>query len=305
MPCYRPIKAWYSSNSARLSFRPQADKPAPDLKVPCGRCIGCRLERSRQWAVRCVHEAQMHDDNCFVTLTYNDEHLPEDGGLKLKHFQKYMKRLRKRLNGKRISYFHCGEYGEKNLRPHYHACIFGYDYPDRLLFKKTNGVSLYLSPMCDHDWKLGFTTIGDVTFESAAYVARYIMKKVIANDRDGVSKEHEQKTYERVDPTTGEVFQVDKEYTTMSRNPGIGKLWFEKYGSEVYPSDTIVARGHAMRPPRAYDTYQEQLDPQVIQDIKKERVNKAGKFVKDNTRSRLEVREKVKNAQIKLLQRNL
>ena len=156
----------------------QADQPE---KLPCGQCVGCRLERSRQWAIRCMHEAQMHEDNCFITLTFNPESLDDRSNpwsLDVRDFQLFMKRLRKKY-GAGIRFYHCGEYGELNKRPHYHACIFGFDFPDKRLWKVTNsGHRLYISESLDELWPFGFCTIGNVTFESAAYVARYIMKKV-------------------------------------------------------------------------------------------------------------------------------
>jgi hypothetical protein len=133
MPCYFPITAWRSKDGKNeagkwpVVFKPTAGYLDKELKLPCGRCIGCRLERSRQWAVRCVHEASLHEKNCFITLTYSPENLPKDGSLDVSHFQKFMKRFRKRF-GPGIRFFHCGEYGESLSRPHYHACIFGFDF---------------------------------------------------------------------------------------------------------------------------------------------------------------------------------
>ena len=135
MTCYHPLECWRVDGQSKLAFvKPREALIREKLEVPCGQCIGCRLERSRQWAVRCIHEAQLHKDNCFITLTYNDEHLPSPPSLSVRDFQLFMKRLRKRF-GKGIRFFHCGEYGEKYGRPHYHACLFGFDFPDRVQFK--------------------------------------------------------------------------------------------------------------------------------------------------------------------------
>ena len=150
----------------------------------------------------------MHEENSFVTLTYSDEHLPDGGRLVLDDFQRFFKRLRKRV-GVPVRYYHCGEYGETFGRPHYHACIFGYGFPDRVLWSYSNGQPLYSSKELSDLWPYGHALIGEVTFDSAAYVARYIMKKVNGDRAD----EH----YRRVDLDTGEIYQLPPEYTTMSR----------------------------------------------------------------------------------------
>ena len=145
MACFKPLSAWRnpSDPSGQLLFSYHTIGASSDhaertcLKIPCGQCVGCRLEYSRQWAVRCCHESSLHIYNCFITLTYDPEHLPDDGSLDIKHFQKFMKRLRDKLHPLRIRFFHCGEYGDKTRRPHYHALIFGYSFPDRKILKKS------------------------------------------------------------------------------------------------------------------------------------------------------------------------
>ena len=125
------------------------DKP---VELPCGRCIGCKLERARQWAVRCMHEAALHEANCFVTLTYEDDKLPPDGGLRPRDFVLFMKRLRKRY-GNGIRFFHCGEYGEKFLRPHHHVLLFNHDWPDKRVCRTSkSGESLYSSGELESLW---------------------------------------------------------------------------------------------------------------------------------------------------------
>lgn len=267
------------------------------IQVPCGQCVGCRLERSRQWAVRCVQEAQLHEENCFLTLTYSDKNIPEGGTLVKKHFQDFMKRLRRFMGKERISYFHCGEYGEKSRRPHYHALIFGMDFPDKKLYKDTHAGPLYVSAALERLWGWGFCTIGALTFESAAYCARYIMKKVTGD----LAKSH----YERVDPETGEITQLVPEYITMSLNPAIGKEWFKTFKGDVFPSDRVVVRGREMRPPRYYDKELKRDDEEAHADIKKRREAEASKHHGNNTRKRLRVREIVKLAQISNLKRSL
>ena len=146
--------------------------------LPCGQCMACRLNKSRDWATRCVLEAKMHKDNCFVTLTYDDNHLPADYGLKKDDLTKFFKRLRFNT-GAKLRYYAAGEYGELYSRPHYHICIFGWRPDDLILYTVRNGVSLYMSETILKAWQYrGFVTVGDVTFESAAYVARYVTKKI-------------------------------------------------------------------------------------------------------------------------------
>lgn len=183
MACYSPVTGYRAKQPNPITkkrsvvFNTRDGVQDETVTFACGQCIGCRLERSRQWAIRCVHEASQHERNCFVTLTYDDKHLPADRSLKLRHFQNFMKKLRKKY-GAGIRFFHCGEYGEKFRRPHYHALIFNHDFDDKILWSKNRGSPLYISESLDSLWEFGFATIGDVTFESAAYVARYITKKV-------------------------------------------------------------------------------------------------------------------------------
>jgi len=265
--------------------------------VPCGQCIGCRLERSRQWAIRCVHEAQLHNQNCFITLTYSDEYVPVGRSLVKADFQKFMKRLRKAFPDSSIRYYMCGEYGEQFGRPHFHACLFGFDFIDKTIWKKTNsGEHIYRSPSLEKIWPYGHSSIGSVTFNSAAYVARYVMKK-----RTG---EQAQQWYEYVDED-GVIHHRLPEYTNMSLKPGIGHGWLEKYKSDVYPADTVVLKGKKMRPPRYYDLQFEMEYPSDFKRIKAARKSKAALHAENNTDSRLRVREEVQQARLKTLRREL
>lgn len=295
MTCFHPLSA-YQKTDGSIVFREKGDI-ARALKLPCGQCIGCRLERSRQWAIRCVHEASLYDDNCFITLTYNPENLPKHGTLVLKHFQDFMKRLRKKY-GSNIRFFHCGEYGELSGRPHYHAIIFNFDFPDKKFWTERNGHRCYRSDSLEKLWTLGQSEIGNVTFESAAYVARYIMKKI--------NGDAAQNHYAVIDWTTGEVLAQRKpEYTTMSRRPGIGAGFFEKYSDDIYNHDRVIMRGREMRPPKFYDNRYEILNPIAYDEMKFTREKNAEKFACDNTQDRLNVRERVKLESIKSLPRNL
>jgi len=294
MACFHPINGWRSQFvNPKTGKRPvvfNANEAFLDLPVvvPCGRCIGCRLERSRQWAMRCVHEASLHSTNCFITLTYRDDDLPRSGSLVMKHFQDFMKRLRFHV-GSGVRYFHCGEYGDKLSRPHYHACLFNYDFPDKLHYRTKFGVKLYYSQSLEDLWGKGFCTIGDVTFESAAYVARYITKKI---------------TGEMSDAHYGD---RSPEYVTMSRRPGIATGWFEKYGSDVFPSDEVVmhrkGRAQAMKPPKFYDRLFEIAHPIEFEKIKLIRKSEAKKRLAKYGDSRLDVLEEAQRLKLKQLTR--
>lgn len=261
--------------------------------------------------MRMMHEMSLHEDNCFITLTYDDENLPEDSSLNKKHFQKFMKDLRNDNRGKKIRFFHCGEYGEQTFRPHYHAILFGHDFEDRRLFKTQNDINIYTSDRLTNLWSRGFSTVGDASFESAAYVARYVTKKINGKQIEQSKNLFGLSPYNRCDITTGEFYDVLPEYATMSRGGhcpnggnlgGIGKRWFDKYKSDCYPSDFLVVRGKKVKPPRYYDS---QLADEELEAIKEKRVSKAYEYKENNTRDRLRIRETIKMAQLTQLKRNL
>lgn len=302
MACYHPLTAYKSrvrdaQGKSSIIFNPTAARDHDKISLPCGQCVGCRLERSRQWAIRCVHEASLHSNNCFITLTFNNLHLPDDRSLDVRHWQLFMKRLRKKY-GDGIRFFHCGEYGEQFGRPHYHACLFNFDFPDKYHWKTTKqGHKTFRSSSLEELWPYGMSEIGSVTFESAAYVARYIMKKV-NGDR---AQDH----YAYVDEATGRIFNLKPEYVTMSRRPGLGKGWYEKFSSDVYPLDEVVIRGKKMRPPRYYDKLYELEDKESFEEIKWIREENAKKHLDDNTPERLNVKEIVAESRVRSLTRSL
>jgi len=238
----------------------------------------------------------MYQENCFITLTYNDDHLPDDLSLNVREFQLFMKRLRKEY-GAGIRYFHCGEYGEQFARPHYHACIFNHDFEDKKLWTTQNGEKLYTSQSLSQLWPYGFSTTGTVTFQSAAYVARYITKKITGD----LAVTH----YEYTNPITGEITHRKPEYTTMSRRPGIGKDWLNKYTSDIYPGDFVVMNGKKMKPPKYYDKQYEIEYPSDYAKLRSKRLQGSRKNQHDNTPERLKVRLAVQEARLKRLPRNL
>lgn len=283
MPCFRPLQGYRSATvnpSGKRSIVFHVREGFTDLRVtfPCGQCIGCRLERSRQWAMRCVHEASLHEANCFITLTYDPKHLPTGGSLVVRDFQLFMKKLRKAYHGTRIRFFHCGEYGEKLGRPHYHAILFGFDFPDKKPAEKSqSGAPQWASESLTRIWGKGRCLIGTVTFDSAAYVARYITKKITG------------------DAATAHYAGRLPEYTTMSRRPGIAKGWLDRWSSDAYPSDSIALRGRLMKPPKFYDRQFELANPDEFRKIKSKRRSgaRALEDSPDNSSQRLRTRELV------------
>ena len=299
MPCYHPLSA-YQDGRRRVFFKLDGCDVYRTIQLPCGQCIGCRLERSRQWATRCVHESRMHEFSSFITLTYSDDFLPVDRSLRYRDFQLFMKRLRKlkSCERQRIRFYMCGEYGETYHRPHYHACLFGCFFPDREIWRTTDsGSVLYTSKQLEELWPYGFCSVGDVTFESAAYVARYVMKKVTGD----LAHEH----YKCVDSETGEVFWRVPEFTRMSLKPGIGATWYAKFAPEVRESDGVVIRGKRCRVPRYYDSIHSLVVPEDVDWIKIEREANALKHALNQTVDRMAVREKVARAALSFKKRSI
>lgn len=301
MTCYHPITAWRSQEGRGangrwpLVFNKRDGYEDLEVQIPCGQCVGCRLDRSRQWAVRCIHEASLYKENCFITLTFNDENLISDS-LNPRDFVLFMKRFRK-MYGAGIRFFHCGEYGSVNKRPHHHAIIFNFDFPDKIFWKPNNGYPIYRSPSLEDLWPYGYSSIGAVTFESAAYVARYIMKKITGDDA--------------VNHYRGRI----PEYVTMSRRPGIAYEWFRRFKDDVFPNDYVVIRNNIKaRPPRYYDNLYDSINnsyisidnkPVSLDCIKYRRKLKARIHAADATYRRLRVREQCQLNKLDLLVRNL
>lgn len=311
MPCYRPLEATRAIGSTQKPLvwkRGQRPDPLADgfeaLDLPCGKCIGCKLEYSRMWGARCAQEALLHEENCFLTLTYRPEiecddeqlakglHLPRDGSLNKAHHKTFLKRLRHHLGRKRISYYHCGEYGEQTFRPHYHTLVFGFDPPDKKVFKESDGYTLYTSDFLDDVWKFGHVFVGSTTFESACYVARYCLKKITGDQ----AHEH----YLRFDEY-GNPYWLEPEYSTMSRNPAIGKRFYEEYRTDMFPLDRNVIPGVGIhgKPPRYYAELHAAVYPDEMALIKEAREEFWRNNPEDVTPGRLLVREAVKIAKVK------
>lgn len=287
MPCYHPLQGWKSrtvskNGKRRVVFSVEEAFVDLPVTVACGQCIGCRIDRSAQWAARIMHEASLHDQNWFVTLTYEDAPV----SLVKRDWQLFAKRVRRR--GRKFRFFHCGEYGGQTNRPHYHAVMFGLELDDLRRYKDTaSGHTLYTSAFLEECWQLGRVWVGTVTFDSAQYVAKYVLKKVTGEAAD--------------DHYRGRL----PEYVTMSNRPGIGAEWFGKFSSDLYPDDFVVTHsGNKLRVPRFYDTRLEKEDPKALARFKVSRQVRARKRAADNTPERLAVREEVMRAALKLNERD-
>lgn len=272
MTCYHPLQAYKSltelteRGKAVITFAPPKG-PSEVVRLPCGQCIGCRLDKSLQWALRCVHEASMHDENSFVTLTYDEKHLPTDESLCKRHHQDFIRRLRREFPKHKVRYFLCGEYGDTNMRPHYHALLFGIDFPDKTFWSESKENKIYISPDLLRLWPFGLSWIGSVTWQSAAYVARYVLKKVNGDN-----------AWERyckdINTETGECRVLEPEYIAMSRRPGIGREWYRAYKKDAR-KDFLTHDGKKFKLPRYYDQIIELEDIERYRDNKRKRQKSA------------------------------
>lgn len=299
MSCFKPLTAYVgagrSRNGKRVIVWNEAEAiSGSELKLPCGQCIGCRLGHSCETAVRCVHESSMHAENCFVTLTYDDEHLPSSGSLVRSDPQDFLKRLRARLAPKRVRFFGCGEYGERRGRPHYHFCLFGHEFAEdrEPVGRSVDGRSTFFkSELLTETWGKGFASVGSLTFESAAYVARYSLKKINGRGREAADAESGLTPYEGVDSVTGEVVERLPEFSMFSLKPGIGVGWLNRWWGDCFPSDFIVHDGRKLPVPKLYRRYLEQVDPALAGELADERELEGLAREADRTPERLRVRE--------------
>lgn len=293
MACFRPLKGFRilpdggfftSEHSCR------GHDYAP-MNVACGQCIGCRLDRSLHWGVRCVHESKMHKRNCFVTLTYDDEHLPltRDGlpTLVKKDLQDFNKRLR--FHRGSFRFYACGEYGTRTRRPHYHVCLFGMDFEDKKLISDAKGYPEFDSKILRKIWTAGNSRIGELNRETACYTARYICDKITGDLADS------------------HYLGREPEFNTMSNKPGIGATWLYKFWSDVYPSGKVVSNGMPRNPPKYYDKLLDRREVHLGGEVGKwlriDREEEALLRADDNTERRLADREEVATLNLKRIAR--
>lgn len=309
MTCYQPVRAYKSAVFNRdtgkygITFNPHAALiEGGSFFVPCGRCVGCRVDRSIAWGIRAHCEAQMHEKNIFLTLTYDDQHIPEDHSLSLRDLQTFMKRLRKHAYPSKIRFLAAGEYGPKTLRPHYHALIFNLDFNDKIKVAIRNQLPVYTSETLAEIWQSGSHEIGTVTFKSAKYVARYCMKKIGGPEADN--------HYYRQSPVNGQYYRVAPEFQTSSK--GLGQSWFDKYRNDAFPSDFLVLDGKKVKPPRFFlNQLKEDARDRLMSEhgerhaIQAARREHARQQKADNTKERLAVRETVHTEKLNRLKRGL
>ncbi|AXL15383.1 replication initiator protein [Microviridae sp.] len=255
MSCTRPLTAWRTNSvnpetgKRQITFSRNNGFVDMKLRVACGKCEGCLKKLTKMWALRCVHENLEHKESCFITLTYDDEHLPADSSLDHSYFQKFMKRLRKKFPTKKIRYFMCGEYGDLSLRPHFHALLFGIDFDDKKEISVSGKVTNYTSDVLSSLWGFGFVSLGSVHYGTAQYVAKYSLKAL--GDK-GINYEE---------------LGLMPEYRRMSN--GIGSAYARRYASELELHDNIVLNGVKNNIPRYYENY---LDPDNLSNIKDNRI---------------------------------
>lgn len=315
MPCYRPIECWRSkhknpSGKRSLVFSEKhALQPDDVQKISCGVCVGCRMDKANEWSIRMMHESQYHDENLFITLTYNDESLwSKDNPMSLDYrdIQLFNKKLRKK--GYQFRFYMAGEYGPTNGRPHWHGIYFGLSLPDLEDIRLSPRQDIYYgSKTLEQTWGMGYVTIGALTPESAAYTARYTMKKQRGDSNrtkenaNGLDKLGEPCRLHWTNPDSGEVLPLNPERSAMSMRPGIGAQWIKENLMDTYKDDFVVFGGRERRVPRYYDNVLLQNDPWKFDDIKFDRQQKAKEMEQDL--ERLRVMEQCKQYKIDKLVR--
>ncbi|AXL15379.1 replication initiator protein [Microviridae sp.] len=279
MPCYNPITAYRSNyvnpvtEKRQITFNRKNGFEDMQLSLPCGKCEGCLKKRVDMWALRCMHEAAQHEENCFITLTYSDEFLPPNNSLLHRDFQLFMKRLRRHFQGKKIRYFMCGEYGSLNFRPHYHALLFGVDFSDKIQVSTTGDVINYSSSLLSSLWSLGHVDLGMVHYGTAKYCAKYSLK---ALEDEGIDYN---------------LLGIKPEYQKMST--GIGAAHATKFSNEIGVHDNLIVNGFKNPVPRYYENF---ISPSVLQDMKDDRVKK----MRGHTLQELNVKRIIKGNEYKL-----
>lgn len=274
MACHNPIPAYLNTDgSVNFANRKESMGRFGLLTLRCGMCIGCKADHAREWSIRCYHESQLHEDACFVTLTYKDECLPPHGTLNPSDLRNWFKRLRKLVAPKRIRYFACGEYGEKKGRPHYHICLFGFQPALRIpVAKSSKGNLLFASPEFDQTWTMGHANWAHFETAAARYTAHYTADKIKGYKLDEIDPESGLKPYEVLDETTGDIWSLVPEFQRSSNKPGLGIKWLEKNWREIFPADTVVMDGREYPVPKAYWNWLRENKPDMAAIVREKRI---------------------------------
>ena len=290
------LKEWLRAGGNEQSLKKQLKEGKAKL-IPCGQCMACRKQHAQNWAARCQNESTYWEYTYFITLTYNEEHLPvidkntgelyrgfrnpldyynhkkryENSTLLISDMQKFLKRLRQHAHRHGLyedekrgcKVFYCGEYGSKTSRAHYHLLLYGFKIPDLKVWKRMKGIEYDRSKTIEDLWGLGNVIIGNLNFKTCSYVAKYVMKKYSGPDKIEVYKE------------AGRT----PEFVQMSRRPGIGKKYWEEHRNDIYKYDSVmVGNGQTVKPPKYYDLNEddkrleeEGVNVKKVRDIEKSR----------------------------------
>jgi len=290
MPCFYPVHGWRSASGKLTQDPGKAVSPIPKT-VPCLGCIGCRVTKTSEWACRSVLELRSWADSCFITLTYSPENLPPNSTLNPKHLADFWKRLRQQLardarkaglSPPMVRYFSCGEYGEKFVRPHYHAILFGWSPSDGVKIKETDFGPLSSSAFLSDVWGLGYVSFGDVRYESCAYVASYVQAKLTGKDA-------EEAYIDRFAP-----------FARMSTRPGLGLEAVYSLDSEFERDDIWLGGSRSSPLPRYFMETLKASNPPLYERLVKRRKDKANKpdSILEQRPERLLVREQVLKAKL-------
>ena len=297
MTCYYPRQLYIVDGKHSVSL--PAGHSGNSIKIPCRLCVGCRLEHSQTWATRMMHEASLFDHNQFLTLSYDDQALPENANVNPVDLQLFWKRLRKHYSGRKLRYVAAAEYGENTSRPHYHAAVFGLPLEDGVHFTSNQrGDPLYKSKLLSEIWGHGFVTVGELNHKSAAYVASYMLRD-IKSDYVGEGDSD----YKHFNLKTGQLTKRHKPFARYSNRPGIGFKWLEKYYKDVFPQDCVhTIDGKTRTTPDYYFRHLETLDPALYAQVKKQREEALldPKVFWNNKKPRLKVRETCLRAKLSL-----
>lgn len=336
MVCYSPWVGFYDKTNSKVHYlgkcagrdpikeaseiwkrNARVEKYGPEnmLLLPCGRCLGCRLEYSKEWANRCSLEAKTTHDNWFITLTYDEEYIQETfkpvidketgeymqmANLVPEHITKFLKNLRRQEeyhhNNKEVRFYGCGEYGSINMRPHYHLIVFNLPLFDLVEEWRKDGFITYSSEYLSGIWKKGFLTINEYSWETAAYTARYMLKKL--KGREAIEQ------YQQCG--------LEREFSRCSRNPGIGYEYYRQHRDEIYRTDSVIIHGQTTKPPKYFDKMYQIEKPEEWRKIQEKRAEASREEMKNklfntsiNYQDQLNVEREYREEKIKMLGRNM